>query len=985
MNVRRTQAGSGEPWRVQLLGTFRVARKGRSAAFRTKKTASLLAYLAFYAGRRVSKELLVDALWPEADAEKGRHSLRVALSSLRATFEDTDWDPAQYLWSDREAIELKESGFSTDVVEFQSLVAEPGDRKANLEKAVSLYAGHFLPGFSDPWILPQALELEEAFAQAVCELIDLKEDDLSGAVVIGRRALGLCPTREDLHIALMKAYVRGGQTSQAVKQFEELEKMLDETWGEMPSEEAIAVLDSMPRRGAPEDLPKAALVLSREAAPIRTTFFGRESEIRELQTLLSKNGGSRLITLLGLGGSGKTRLGIRVWEEMIEPLNGRAWYVPLVGLEEPEQLHEALLTAVSIVPEKGVDALDAAGRMIGHEPALLVLDNAEQIVAATRETVEGLLDRCAGLSILITSRVPVGAEGERLYPVQPLPLPADYRNLAELRSAPSVQLLVDAAQGVRPGFAVSPANAQSVHLLSQKLEGIPLAIELAAAKLGTLTPAQVIASISRRLDLSTSRPEFREQHRSLRTIVEWSLGLLGEEQRRAFSTLGVCRGGFNIFLAESLLGPNAESEVGHLCRCSLVGWNETSDDLRFEMLETVREMAAALLADDDELQALAARNHFEYVSDLCRSDERVSNPAGWVSRILADTGNILAALEYATAGCVTAAEAWQMTLPLQDFIDRRGRPQIWLGPFQGLLKATRADLDDETRARAHMLLAATHYGLRDIRPTHEQYLLAQKAADASGDRLLRIETRTDSISAAITLGEFKQAQKALEEAIALLPEDGGDPKSASMCHLNLAWVIFDQGREEESEPHFQVAVEHAEACGDDATLAGALTGYAAAIGHTRHDEAQLIFERARALWVRSELPARLAHLYYNRAMIDYRHDKHELAQEHIRRSLAMFVECGVALGQSALTIGGNIMASAGRHEDAALLWGRADIARERQGMLMIPFMRRDFEKELPKVLTSLTPAQIEEARQRAQGITDQGLFDLIFDKEPAST
>ncbi len=981
MNVERTDPGSGEPWRIQLLGTFRVSRKGQSATFRTKKTASLLAYLAYYAGRRISKELLVDALWPESDSEKGRHSLRVALSSLRSTFEDTDWDPAQYLWSDRDTIELKEGGFATDVRELQAHLDSTTDRKMNLEQAVALYEGHFLPGFGDIWILPQALEIEESYAQAVCELIDLKSDDLGGSVTLGRRALGLCPTREDLHVALMKAYVRAGQSSQAMKQFEELERMLDETWGEMAGDDALAVLDSMPRRGVGDVPAKAALVLSREAAPPRNSFFGRDRELSDLRGLLSPGQGVRLVTLLGLGGSGKTRLGMRTWHDMVDGLNGRAWFVAMVGLEDTAQLHEALLSTVSAAPEKGVDALDSVAAMIGNEPALLVLDNAEQIIPATGAAVRALLDSCKGLTILVTSRVPLDIEGERLYPVLPLPLPTDYRDLAGLRAAPSVELLVDAAQPVRPGFAVTPANAQSVLLLSQKLEGIPLAIELAAAKLGTLTPAQVIASISRRLDLGTTRTEFREQHRSLRTVVEWSLALLSQSERNAFSTLGVCRGGFNNALAESLLGPSSEEEVLRLCRCSLVIWSEATEQLRFEMLETVREMAATLLAEEPDLQDSAIRRHFEYVHKLCTSSERETEPASWAARIVSDTGNILAAIEHATEGRVPAETAWDMVLPLQDFIDRRGRPQIWLGPFEALMKATGHLLDDATKARAHMLLASTHYGLRNIRPTYDEYLLAQKHADAAGDRLLRIEARTDSISAAITLGAFEYSQKALEEAIALLPEVGGDPKSAANCHLNLAWIIFDQGREAESEPNFIEAVAFAEQSGDAATLAGALTGLGAAVGHTRHDEAQLIFERARSLWSQTELQSRMAHLYYNRALIDYRHGKLDLAMEHLHRSYTMYVENGIALGQSALTIGGNILAAAGRHADAALCWGRADVARERQGMLMIPCMRRDYGRELPKVLETLTPAEIEEARQRSKGLTDQGFFDMLFARE----
>lgn len=971
------QLAPGGPWRVQFLGTFRATRNGKTAAFRTKKTSSLFAYLAYYTGKRISKDLLVDSLWPEADAEKGRHSLRVALSSLRASFEAEDWDPAEFIWSDRDTIELREGGFSTDVREFWERLATKTARQASLEAAVGIYQGQFLPGFSDPWILPQALELEESYAQAVCELIDLKAEDLPSSVAIGRRALSQCPSREDLHLALMRAYARAGQSAQAVKQFEELEKMLDDTWGEMPSDEAHAILDSLPRRSSPLINPKESKSVSRDSVTQKTFFVGRSKEVADIQEIVSQVRG-RLTTLVGLGGSGKTRLGMGVQDSLYDSFNGRAWMVPMVGLEEEAELLEALLAALAPAPETGIDALAYAAAVIGNDPALLVMDNAEQFVPAVRTVVQALLGQCKRLHILVTSRVPLDLEGERLYPVLPLQLPTDYRDLQALRDSPSVQLLVDAAQAVRPGFAVTPANAQSILLLTQKLEGIPLAIELAAAKLGSLTPAQVIASIGRRSDLGTTSPGIREQHRSLRTVVEWSLGLLTEEERRGFAILGVCRGGFNVDLGRLLLGADADDEVHRLCRCSLVGWHEVSDQVRFEMLETVREMAEQLLGESPEVEQAAIEGHFRFALELTTSAERDVDFSSWAAKITTDTGNVLAAIESATSRRVPVNKAWELVLPLQDYVDRMGRPQIWLGPFKGLLEATQADLDATAAARAHMLLADTLYGLRNIRPCFEQYVLAAKAADDSGDRLLRITTRTESISAAITLGAFDYAQKALEEAIQLLPESGEDPRSAAMCHLNLAWVIFDKGNEAAAEPAFIEAVHHAERSGDKAAIAAALTGLGCAVGHTRYEDSLLIFERARSLWTETEMPSRLAHWYYNRALIDYRHGHIDSALEHLYRSYATYVENGVALGQSALTIGGNIFAAAGRFEGAAHCWGRADLARERQGMLMIPFMKRDYEREAPKVTAKLTGVQIEEARQRSKGLSDQGFMELIF-------
>lgn len=977
--------GSPEPWRVRLLGTFQVERNGKAAAFRTKKTASLLAYLVYYRGRRVSKDLLIDALWPEADSEKGRHSLRVALSSLRQTFETPDWNPAEHIWSDRDSIELSESGFVTDVKDFHSYLKQAktadSDQLAWLGKALDLYQGTFLPSFGDEWILPQALEIEETYAQAAAEFVVLaaQQNHLAEAVARGRRAISLCANREDLHVAMMRAYAHAGQSGQALKQYEELERMLDDVWGEMPGEEAQAILDALPRRAVVaerEEKPVIAYARVVDAEAPRSSFFGRDRELQELREMLT-DGGVRVVTLFGLGGSGKTRLAQRCAQLLRDEFTERIWFVSLVGIEEASQLHEAILSAIDSTPVAGSDVLGSAAERIGASPALLVLDNAEQVVPAARAAIDHLRNACAGLRILSTSRIPIDAEGERLVPVTPLDLPDDFRDLVLLRNAPSVQLLVDAAQSVRPGFAVTPANAQSVHILCQRLEGIPLAIELAAAKLGTLTPAQVIASIGRRVDLSSTKEQFREQHRSLRTVIEWSLGLLTDGERASFSRLGVCRGGFNHRLAAILLGKEAEDHIQRLCRYALVGWTETTDEVRFEMLETVREIAQALLEGEDTLFDRATFDHFEYARDLCTSLEREENVQGWVAKMQADIGNIFAALESATSGMIPASLAWELALPLEFYVDRTGRAQIWIAPLDNLLLATRDDLDPVGLARAHALLAFVHYGQRDIRTTYDHYVQAIAAADQTQDTLLRIDLRTESISSTITLGAFDEAQKSLEEAIELL-QGTDDFKAAASCYLNLAWVLFDRGMEEESEPVFRQALEHAERSADPVTIASALTGWACGVGQTRYQDAQPIFDRAVETWRGTGLPARLAHSWYYRGLVDYRHGKLESAVTNIERSFRLFSECGIALGQSSLTICGNTLAAMNRPADAAMSWGRAEAARRKHSMRPIPSLQKDFEKEVAKVRSAMSNLEYERAFERSADLADRTFVDLLF-------
>jgi predicted ATPase/DNA-binding SARP family transcriptional activator len=978
------------PWRLTLFGPFRAEHNGRSAEFRTRKTAGLLAYLAYYSGRSVSKEVLVETFWPDADAESGRHSLRMAVSSLRSALAEPGWDSERHIVSERDTLTASLEGFATDVAAFLTAIGDSrltsdSQRKAELlERGLSYYSGPFLQGYSQSWVVPQALELEERFAHAVSELVELVSvEDLRLAVEIGRRALALHPNREDLHVALIGAYARASEAAMAVKQFEELERMLDEIWGETPGAEAVAALET----------PARAVVAWRSkrdgdaATPFaQKPFFGRGPELAELRELLDPTRDfPRLITLVGLGGTGKTRLAERTMQDLSDSYRGKIWFVSLVGAESTAQVHEALQDALPSTNHRNVDILEAVAAEIGPEPSLLVLDNLEQVTPESRLVTEFLTRNCPRLRILATSRIALGTPGERVLMVSSLPVPEDFRDLAALRASPCVQLFAEAAQAVRPGFSVEPANAQSVLLLCGRLEGIPLALELAAAMLATKSPAQVLASLGRTSDLATSRHELPLRHRSLESIIQWSCGLLESEERAAFAKLSVCRGGFNLDLAAKILGATADSSVQELVRCSLAGWKEVHDELRFEMLETVREVAARSLEQVRSDRLEAQTRHFAHIRDLCCHVESALDETDvwrWLGRIEAETDNILVAIETAAEGVVAADEGWRMVLPLQTYMGRKGRTNIWAAPLESLLRATEPELRPELRARAHGLLAHARYGMRDIMATFQHSIEALNAADQSGDPELRIRTRSTLATSASVLGEFDLAQRELETAAELLAELDM-PAESERCHTNLGWLHFDRGNEAAAEHLFHEALRHAERSGSPSAISAALTGLACAVGHTRYEDSQELFDRATSIREEMGSPEAIGHTHFYRSLTDYRHGWFDAGLKHLRRSFRVFVDHGVALGQTPLTIGGNLMSVMGRFDAAAACWGKAESARRRYGMKMLPNLRPAYDAEVAKCAKSIGEEALESAMALGSKLTDAALLDLLFGATPA--
>jgi predicted ATPase len=383
-----------------------------------------------------------------------------------------------------------------------------------------------------------------------------------------------------------------------------------------------------------------------------TSLVGREEAIAEVAGLV-EGPGVRLVTLTGLGGIGKTRLAVAVGERLVDRFGAGAAFVPLAAVTDPGLVLAGVARAVGAELAGAASPLEALAEYFGGDRWLLILDNLEQVVDAAGD-LDALLARCPGVVILATSRTVLGLRAEREYPVPPLALPADPAGapVGDLAASPAVVLFVDRARAVRPGFTLTPGNAPAVAEICRRLEGLPLAIELAAARTRLLDPDALLARLARSLDaLGTGAVDLPERQRTLRATVEWSVGLLDDAERSLLEIAAVFVDGWTVEAVAQVAGLDEDRALDlteALARHSLLYLDPAGDGPRPRMLETIRAYVAERLAARPDA-AEVERRHAGYYRALTGQAERPLRSAGdreWLERLEAEEGNLAAAVRW---------------------------------------------------------------------------------------------------------------------------------------------------------------------------------------------------------------------------------------------------------------------------------------------------------------------------------------------------
>jgi predicted ATPase len=533
-----------------------------------------------------------------------------------------------------------------------------------------------------------------------------------------------------------------------------------------------------------------------------TSFIGREKEIRAVSTTLQEQ---RLVTLTGPGGTGKTRLGLQVANHLSEYFSERVYFVPLAPITDPELVLPAIARAIGVAESSTAPLLASIQSILCRKPSLLVLDNFEQITKAA-PVVGRLLEGCACLSILATSRVLLRITGEHEYPVSPLEAPDTEVDAATF---PSVQLFVERAQVVRPGFELTPENTAAVAELCRRLDGLPLAIELAAARLRMFSPAQLLERLGNRLDLLKSRDRDRPaRHQTLRTAIACSYEILTPAEQRLFRQLAVFPAGATIEAVEAVAGDDAgdvfdtlESLADH----SLVRRLDGPDgEVRFPMLETIRAYSAEQLEGAMETDAArhAHADYFVALAELAGPELTGANQLHWLARLEAEIDNLRAAMDWASVSGDTktalrlAASSWRYWLSrsfLTEAIRRLEHVlQLPAGPD---LNSLRADV-----LRGLGTLSHVH---GDYTKAGECLKHALRLYEELDDRAGATDVITSLSWVAVEIGSLDEAHRLGELALRQNVELGRR-RGAALALNNLGWTAmhwrkYDEARRRHTE------------------------------------------------------------------------------------------------------------------------------------------------------------------------------------------
>ena len=906
---------------VRVLGPVEVVGGDGIVALAAKRT-RLLAALIVAEGRACGRDELVEAVWNGSVPASARNLLQVYVSQLRKAL------PANITLVTRGGgYALEVAPGSLDAARFERLLREckaaraegnPALAASLAEQALALWRGRAYGELAyEDFARTESERLEELRLVA-------REERLDALLVLGRHAdvlgeaLALAeenPFRERAHELAMLALYRCGRQTEALDHYTAVRARLREELGLDPGpglrELQTRILQQDPDLALTTDAAPATVALPVPPSPL----VGRERELGELHALLARRD-ARLIVLTGAGGSGKTRLTLEAAHRAAGSFANGAALVELAPLRDPSLVVPTIARTLGVAEDPEKEPLETLVGALAGQELLVVVDNAEHVREAAPSLAQ-LVARAPRLTLLVTSRAVLHVSGEQVFPVSPLP------------EADAVELFVQRARLLEPEFALGPETEADVREICRRVDRLPLAIELAAARIRTLTPRSLRDRLDRRLGVLTGGPrDLPARQQTLRETIAWSVELIGERERDVLARLSVFPGGATLEAAEAVCGADLDT-LAALVDDHLGLRGETGGEPRFGMLETVREYALELLGEDRVAAELALAEYFSEIADELRESTTEGELRRIVDALDPEIENIRAAL---AAGAASGDSGLQVRLA-------GGLSRYW--QYRGPVAE----------------------GLEWI----EQAL-------ASGDGGAAIPARAHALRAGAGLawmrGDLLRATELAEAAIPVAIETGATWDELA-AHTVLGIVANAGGDRERARYHHQRSIELKEKLGVEPVVEKLNLG-CVALDAGDHEEAIALFEDVLASHRRHERPAGIGYALLNLGVAHYQLGDHEATRREFEEARACLAEAGLRV-QHAYALQGLAAAEAsqGRFEQAARILGEA---------------RRELDElGVPEIGSDFAPEMVAETRARAREALGRDTFEATYAADVSSS
>ncbi|MFI7599149.1 BTAD domain-containing putative transcriptional regulator [Actinoplanes sp. NPDC049681] len=768
--------------RIRLLGEFTVDRDGtpvRAREWRLRKARTLVKLLALAPDQRMHRDVLLELLWPGRPAPSAANNLHQALHVARRVLAGEETHDGLLELHDDVVVLRAGSLVDVDVRRFERLAADAraGGGLADLRAAVAAYAGDLLPEdrFED-WAAGRREELRQLLCELLVELGARAGSRSFEAEALAalQRALAIDPRHEGAARGLMRRLAAAGRRPEALARYEKLRDDLRAEYGSDPDPATRRLYRELLTGDGGEEQPSRPAPARHNLAPPLTSFVGRDREIADVHRLLSRGG---LLTLTGVGGAGKTRLAEEAARRLLGSFPDGVWFADLAGVGDPRRVADAVASALGLEPAAGPDPLRTLAARLAPRTLLLILDNCEHLLAACADVAGAIRRTCPGVALLATSREPLHAPGEVTFRVPSLkvPGPEDGDDPDRLAMLPSVRLFLDRSRDVRPGFVLDAGNAAAIVEICRRLDGIPLALELAAARMSHLEAVEIAERLHEALSLLGPRGRLT-RHATLRAALEWSHALLARDEQILLRRLAVFAGSFSLPSAEQVCAdkllprPEILDCLGRIADKSLVQIERAGDRSRYRLLETIRQLARERLTEAGEADAFDAAHCRHFVELAIDNDpDRASGIVVERPQLLdIDHDNLRAALGWAVRhdpgqALLLGVSLWRYWLARGHFVEGSG----WL---ERILTIAPGSSPERARALFALAVLDARRGLSDRLPRLGAEAVA--AAERSGPPADVTWARLMRGILLVGVGEIEEVERIAQAALA---DGGGRP------------------------------------------------------------------------------------------------------------------------------------------------------------------------------------------------------------------